>query len=195
MPYEADRFAPLPVLEPKSVVRGQLISETPAAFMSRYPRAFASITITISGTTANGDQLKVDINLPALPGGKISKTISLVGGDTVSSAAQKLAKAICDDATLQGYGVYANSLLGVVTLNWPGPLGNNVTITQSVVSGAETIALSNSGAMSGGSGPIIPTDTFNFAYKRYFHSFQAHKPENVSDAIVKALATAGKPIR
>lgn len=195
MPYESDRLPPLPILQPKSLVNGMLISEPDSKFLTRNPRAFASATITVAGSISNSDQLKVDVNLPALSGGKISKTITLTGSDTVSSAAQKLAKALNDDTVLQSYGAYANSLLGVVTFFWPGQLGNNVTLTQSVPVGAETITLGNAGVLAGGTGPIIPFNTFNFEKAGHFTSYQAGKPKIVGANVVKSLAAAGKPIQ
>ena len=129
---------------PRSLVGGQVLAETPKDFNARYPRALASITMTVAGTLAQDDQLKVEIKLPALSGGGIAKTIVLASGETATSVAQKIAKALNDDAILRSYGCYANSALGVVTFYWPGLLGNNVTVVRTILVGVGTITLGNS---------------------------------------------------
>ena len=197
MPNQTDTFVSRPVHQPMSIVRGQIISESPSAFLTRNARAFASCTATIAGSIANLDQIRLNLNLAALSGGKITKTITLTGTDTVSSAAQKMAKAINDDTVLQGYGCYANSLLGVVTVYWPGLLGNHVTLTQSVPVGSETITLGASGVFSGGTGPIIPFNSFRFEMPKtgQFFTFEAGVPQIVGANVVRALALAGKAFK
>lgn len=192
MVLENDRFPPLPQRQPQSIVRGQLISEPPSQFISRFVRAFASITITITGSISNNDQLQVNVTLPAI--GTISKTITATGSDTTTTLAQKIAKALSDDSTLRAYRTYANSLANVVTFNWPGPLGNFVTLTQSVPVGSESIALGNSGAMAGGAGPILPYNTFEFNIKGQVIDCRANTPMNVGTNVVAAMAAASAAI-
>lgn len=192
--FSGKRQPYLPAYNPESLVSGQVLVETPSDFLTRYARALASITITISGTLATNDQLRVSVNLPALPGGSLVKTVVLASGDTATAAAQKIAKALNDDALLRAYGCYANSLAGVVTFYWPGPLGNNVSLTQSVPVGVGVISLGNSGKMAGGSGPVIPVQMFNFGVEGQSLHFQAGIPKLVGDNVVAAMAKASSPI-
>lgn len=195
MPLQRDRVLPLPALRAKSIVRGQLLQESPDAFLARFARAFASCTITVTGTLANNDQLRVNVNLPILSGGQISKTVVLTGADTTTTAAQKIAKALCDDPVLQSYGAYATALSNVVSFYWPGLLGNVVTLSSSVPVGSGVITLGASGVMSGGSGPIIPYGDFNFMWNGNLFSFRAGEPEIVPQGAVQAMAAAKAQIQ
>lgn len=190
---QTDRKANVPILQPRSLVRGMLISESASAYVSRLGRAFASATITVGGTLANLDQLRVVVNLPALPGGKVTLTVVLTGADTTTTAAQKIAKAINDSVDLRQYNCYANSAGAVVTFLWEGLLGNEVVLTQSVPVGSGTLTLGNSGLLAGGSGPIIPANNFNFVIRGLLVNFQAGKPVTVGSNVVKAMAAAGCP--
>lgn len=193
MPYENDRFPPLPQRWPASVVGRQVIEEPIASFMTRYPRTFASATATVANSVATNDELYLTLSLPALPSGAVTVSAVAGGSDTDTTLAQKLAAAICNNSILHSYGVYATSLNGVVTINWPGLLGNSVKLSQHVSPGAETITLSAS-QLSGGSGPIIPFDTFRFSYNKQMFEFQANRPMNLPGNVVAALAAAGAAI-
>lgn len=174
---------------------GILVSVSASDFLAKFPRVFASITLTIAGSITNADTITVNLNLGLIPGGKITQTITVTGSDTVSSIAQKIAKAFTDDATFQAYGGTASSLLGVVTFKMPGLLGNECTLTRTLSGGATlTGTISNSGAFSGGSGPVIPFKTFNLSAFGQTILFEAGKPANVNAGIVKALVAAKSPV-
>lgn len=192
MPYENDRLPPLPQRWPGSVVGNQVIEEPIANFLTRYPRTFASATVTITGSVATSDVLHLTFTLPALPGGAVVVIATAGAGDTVITLAQRLAAAICNNPALQSYGAYATSLGGVVTIRWPGPLGNNVVLSQSVTPGSEVETIS--GQLTGGSGPVIPFNTFRFQYHKHLFEFQANRPVSLPGSVVAALAHSGSPI-
>lgn len=175
-------------------LNGRVITKSPWKFLADNPRSYASCTATIAGTIANNDNLRITIVLPALSGGKTVFNVLATGSDTTSSLAQKIAKAISDDPTMQDFGIYATSALNVVTIKGPGLVGNNLVVQQAVTVGAETISLSNSGVPSGGSGPIIPCSSFNYQYNGILYSFQAGIPVNVPAGLVAKLVADAKPI-
>ncbi len=192
MPYETDTVPPLPQRLPGSVVGKQVVEESVAKFLARYPRTAASATVTITGTVATSDRLNLTFTLPVLPNGAVTVSATAGSGDSTTTLAQRMAAAISNNAVLQSFGVYATSLNNVVSIYWPGPLGNNVTLSQSVSPGSEVETLS--GQLSGGAGPIIPFNTFRFQYHKHLLEFQANRPVNLAGNVVAALALAGSPI-
>lgn len=141
MPAEFDRYPPLPQRWPVSVAGGQNIEEPISDFLARNPRTFASITATITGSISASDALAVTIKLAALPSGSIAFNVVAAGGDTTTTLAQKFAKAVSDNAYMQAFGCYATSTANVVTINWPGPLGNQIGVSAAVSIGSEVISL------------------------------------------------------
>lgn len=177
------------------LVNGMLQNLNPADFLSLFARVAASLTITVTGTITDADEVTVDINLGLLPGGKVSKTIVVAAADTTTTLAQKIAKELADDATLRSYGAYAYALSNVVTVKWPGALGNQVSCSVGLSVGAtEVLTLSNSGDFSGGSGPIVPFKTFNIRHSMQTLQFEAGKPVNVGDDLLALLVQSGSPI-
>jgi hypothetical protein len=180
---------------------GLLQNLSPADFLAANPRTPGTLTITVGGTITNGDTANLTVTAPFLPGGSVTASASIVTIDTVDSIAQKLAKAINDNAILRRYGVYADSALAVVTVNWPGPLGAFATLTGSVAGGAtETLSFTNSGVPTGGSGPIIPAQSFPFSFPgsnpgtSQLVSFYVGQPVLLSQSQVAAMAAAGSPV-
>lgn len=174
---------------------GGLITANQADILIKFPRVMASLTLTIGGTITNLDTITVNVNLGVLPGGKIAKTISVTGSDTVTTMAQKVVQAFADDATFQAYGGVIYAAGAVVTVKMPGLLGNEATLTRTLSGGATlTGTISNSGAFSGGSGPVIPHKTFSFSYAGNTLLFEAGKPAIVNAGIVKELAANKQPV-
>lgn len=175
--------------------KGQLFELSQAQFATKYPRVMATITLTVAGSITDGDIITVNLNLATLTGGKIAKAIAIVGADTVSTVAAKIAKAFNQDADFQQAGGNAYTALGVVTFQWPGMVGNVVTLTRTLsVSATVTGTISNSGAFSGGSGPIYPLEDFSVTYQNTFQQFRAGCPKNVTAGMVAAIIAAGKAI-
>ncbi|GEM_PF-4908911 len=195
MVLQTKRPSQLARFMPKSLLNGQIISEPVSSFLTRNPIGLASCTCTVSGTLSNNDQLRLNVILPGLPGGMITKTVTLVTDDTVSNGAQRLVKALNDDATLRAYGCYATAILGVITFYWPGLLGNSVSLTQSVPVGSGVLTLGNGGLLAGGSGPVVPSEDFDFNLKGQHIRCRAGEPITLGANVVVAMAAAGSPIQ
>ncbi len=175
--------------------RGILVNATASEFLTKYPRTFASITLTVGGSVTDGDTMTVNLNLAPLSGGKIAKTIAIVSGDTTTTVAQKIVKAFADDATFQAYGGVIHATAAVVTVKWPSLIGNEATLTRTLSGGATiTGTIANSGVFASGAGPVIPFKSFTFAHQGTTYSLEAGKPANLPAVVVKAMVAAKQPI-
>jgi hypothetical protein len=179
---------------------------SPAHYLSYFPRALSSVTLTVSGTITNNDTLSVTLTngilLTPSPVGTRTVTVTAVTGDTITTVATKIAKALNDDVTLQPYGVFADTgpggaggLSNVVTLNWPGPLGNFTTVTtsKSPTGATETLTLSAS-ALSGGSGPVIPFQNFWFSQGGQTSDFWIGQPVQLDYYTLSLFVAQGMPV-
>lgn len=115
-------------------------------------------TATIAGTLTVGDGLQLIATSSALTGSPITVTYTTIPGDTPTTMAAALAALINANAVMFAAGIYAVSLLGVVTIYWPATLGPPPVWTKNVTGTAtDTITI---GAGSPGSGSITITSRF-----------------------------------
>ena len=170
---------------------GQNALASQAGFLKAYPRVSATATATISGSVANNDVLNLVITSPLFATQTVS--ITAATGDTVSNLAEKFVKAIESNAVLSAFGIFGTSVLGVVTLNHPGPVGNFTGSTESVSPGSETITLS-AATLSGGTGAIIPYQGFTVSHRGLNVHFNTGEPRQVDILFLKDLVNSGSPI-
>jgi hypothetical protein len=174
---------------------GTLDLNSPAAFDAANPRVAATATATIAGTVALNDSLTLTITHGSFTGGSLSKTILAATGDTVSNLAEKFCNAFNQDAQCEAFGITLTALLGVITVNWPGPLGNVAVLSRVIGVGAETITFAPvGGAMSGGSGPIYPYDNFQEYYNGSVINFRAGQPYFADFPLLQQLISEQQPI-
>lgn len=150
----------------KSVsISGSVGHQNPATFLANNPRVNATEVVTLGGTTTTGDTVALTFTNAILPNGPETVTYTVIAGDTViADVAAGLASLINADANLQAFGVYATTVDAVMTINWPGPVGNFCALTSAVTGAAtETVTKGNAGVFASGTGPIIATDNFEFA--------------------------------
>jgi phage tail sheath gpL-like len=117
-------------------------------------------SVKVSGTEATGDTVSITFS-GKLFASSVVVSVTSVSGDSDQTIAEKLGAAINANSTLEGFGVEASTdsgTAGQVDVVWPGPLGSFVTMTPHTT-GAETFTTTQ---ISGGSGPIIPSDNFQF---------------------------------
>lgn len=142
-----------------------MVKLSPAQFLAANPRVNASATVTVGGTAASGDVATVTLTNPVwknanlgISNGSIAVSYTLGASDTLDSVAEGLASAINQSSAAPF--VVATAELGVLTISWPGPVGNFTTLAQSAT-GALTLTLS-AGTLSGGSGPTYVWDNFSW---------------------------------
>lgn len=181
---------------PVSSGAGTVDLQSPAAFDQANPRVAATITATIAGTVANGDSQTISIASNLFVGGSLSKTVTAVTSDTVSNVAEKFCNAFNTDAQAQQQGLVATAVLGVITFNWPGPIGNTPVFSRTINSGAETItfAPSSPATPTGGSGPIYAWDNFQYSFGGVIMNFRAGQPAFADPNLVAALVADGMPV-
>ncbi len=75
--------------------------------------------ITVAGSIQATDTCAVTINSPGLPGGAVTKSHAVVGGDSVTTIAAALVASINSDVNLAGLGINASNVAGVITITWP----------------------------------------------------------------------------
>lgn len=188
----------LPNFDPTAMsLRGTLDHVAPADFITEFPRVSASATATIGGTVTAGNTITLTVTSGVISGGSTSVTYTVVSGDTTESIAAELASLLNTNAALVAAGAVATvSSSEVITLSWPGPVGNSAVLSYTLSGGAtETVTLSPAnGKLTGGSGPIIPLANFTFTYNAATMSFFYGIPRNVGDDLVSVMVTQGMPI-
>jgi hypothetical protein len=169
----------------------------PATFLTTYPRADASVTLTVTGTITNGNTPNITLTNATFPGGVISFTYTVVTADTTTTVAEGIAKLINDSGIGDQYGLRADlsgtSNPNVVQIYHNGPVGNS-TVATTATPGTLTLTLSNSGVMSGGSGPVIPYQNFPFTWSGSTLNLWYGNPVNLGADLVSAMVTQGMPI-
>lgn len=180
----------VPNFDPALVSGSDLSNVSPYDFLASNPRAVSAGTITVGGTVTSGNTLTVEVSNGVF--GSTSVEVTAGASDTVDTLAEKIAQALNDNATLQGVGAYADAAGAVVTLSWPGPVGNLSTIAGTVSSGGtETLAVVQ---MSGGSGPIIPRANFSFSLNYDVTDYMAGIPVSLDNWTLSQMVTQGMPI-
>lgn len=182
----------LPDLKEGVIVGGSETLQDKAGFLALYPRSIGSGTITVTGTITNLDTYTITFTSGLFAGGSLSITAAVVTADTLTTLAAKVVNAINGNATLQGLGVYATSSGAVVTINWPGPIGNQIIISVgSAPGGTETATIVQ---ITGGAGPVIPQKDFNYVYAGGLQKFRFDHPKNVALDFLKVLLRDGVAI-
>lgn len=145
---------------------GSCSAVSPAQQIINNPRLAGTNAITVGGTAHAGDLLAVTVSNKVLPGGAVTFTHAVAAGpESLAEAAEALAASCNNNSTLQQHDLYATSYNGVVTLHQLGPLAAFSTVTTAVSGGSHTTTLSsaNSGAFTGGSGPVVPLNNAQLA--------------------------------
>lgn len=101
---------------------------SPATYLVNRPRANASATATIGGSVTTGDEVTIEMLNAVFPGGLISHTYTTVGGDTVTTIAEALAKLFDNDPVAAGFDITATAVGAVITFAQSGPVGNFSTL-------------------------------------------------------------------
>lgn len=142
-----------------------MVKMSPGQYAAANPRVNASATVTVGGTAASGDTATVTMTHPVwknanlgIANGSIAVTYTLTASDTIETVAEALASAINTSAAAPF--VVATAEGAVLTLSWPGPVGNYLTVA-TTPSGALTLTTS-AGTLSGGSGPVYVWDNFDW---------------------------------
>lgn len=175
-----------------------------------WPWAAVMQTATIAGTITTSEVVSVTITGAGISGGAATASYTIQGGDTTAThVATGLAAAINAKSEFVAAGITATPAAAVVSIAVPaavGPVtftrgqGANTTNTlgggptSTTTKGAEPTETAVETAMSGGSGPVIPTRAFKFMYGSSLLSFQKGEPRIVTTDLLKALLSASSPI-
>lgn len=170
-------------------------------------------TDTIGGTPDPADVLTLTFTNTGLPGGsRVVSYTTLLTDTTTALAAAGLNAAINADPVLGSAGITSTLLGSIITIAYPQAIGQlrfsqtaSGTLTQTLTAAptttavasttdSETITFSNSGKLSGGSGPIICSGNFDFANAGQAQSFFYGQPYVVDYTYLNALLNAGVTI-
>lgn len=169
---------------------------SPSQLVASNPRVAATESFVVGGTIATGDTISLEIANGVLPNGSVTVSYTTVAGDTLTSIAAELVNAVNTNATLQAYGIIAENggeaAPDEVILAHPGTVGNFTTFTASST-GSETFTPAT-GALTGGSGPIIAVNNFNFSYNGSTMSFFYGHVYNLAYSLIQLMVEQGMPI-
>ena len=184
--------------QPEAIGGGQIALHSDSTLLSEHSRGAASVAAALGGTPTTGDVLSIVLKNAAFPSpGAITVTYTVVAGDTtLEILADHLVAAINASPYCQAYGISAaTNGAGALTFYQMGPVGN-FTVVSFARSGTgdETMTFAAGGAMSGGSGPIIPRRNFAVAYKGQTLTFRTQNPQIVDGALLSVLVNGGAPV-
>ncbi len=169
---------------------------SPEQYAQKYPRSNATATITVGGTITAGNTLTVGLANPVLVYGAASVAYTVQSADTVETIASALAGLLNAVAHLDAYDVRASAAGAVITVSWPGPVGNFATLSVSTSSGAtETLTMSPSGGdLTGGDGYVVPRANFTYALDENTRSYMAGMPYDLPYTVLSAMVQDGMPV-
>lgn len=179
---------------------GTFDQQSPAAFLLANPRVDALGTITAGGSITNGDTVTLTVTLATLPGGSAAVTYPVVTSDTTTTVAEGIANAINNSSALDVVGIFAEmsgtGAPSAVVVHGSGPIGNMVTLSASVSGGnTETLTFSNGGTLTGGSGPIVASENFNWNFSGGgVQSFLYGQPYLLGYDVLTQMVNQGMPI-
>jgi len=178
----------LPQFDIPTLLNGTVTLTPPAELVVLEPRDNATATATIGGTVTAGTTVSLVLTQNQLPNGAVTYTYDVLSEDTLASIAEGLASLVAADPVAQSFGIYATTDEAVLTVNWPGPAGNFAVLTGSA-SADETVT--TSGALLGGTGPIIPTQNFEIQWAGSTLVFWQGMPQRVSHQILSTMIAQG----
>lgn len=170
-------------------------------------------TATVGGTPGLGDTINLTFTNASLPGGAriVSYTATLLD-TTTDLVGQHLAAAINADPVLATAGITAADATSVVTISYPGSIGQ-LRFSRSVTGGttltllaaptttavtssgaSETITFSNSGKLANGDGPVIATNNFTWGQGGQTQAFFYGKPYSLGFDMITTMVAQGMPI-
>lgn len=175
----------------------------------------AAPTWTAAGTIAAGNTVTATVTNALLPGGSHAVVYTALLGDDATAIATGVKNLINADPVFIAANMTATSASAVVTLHYPSA-GGQVRISSSATGGGatltslaaptatavvgttatETITFSNSGALSGGDGPIIATNNFEFSAPAtsQVQAFFYGTPYLLGYDLVSAMVSQGMPV-
>jgi hypothetical protein len=176
-----------------------LMQQGPAEYLAANPRANASATVTVGGTVTAGDTVTITLtngvfsnSQIAQPNSAVSVTYTVLSTDTLDTIAEALAELLNENALLRYY-VRADAAGAVVTINWPGPVGNLTALAVSTSSGSTVTLTESAASLSGGSGPVYVWENFNWSQGGGVKSFFIGNFYDVS-SMLSRLVQFGMPI-
>jgi hypothetical protein len=181
----------LPQFDIPTLLNGTTTLTTPANVVTLEPRANATATATIGGTVTTGSTVSLVVTQGQLPGGAVTYAYHVVSGDTLATIAEGLASLIAADPIAQAFGIYATTNEAVLTVNWPGPAGNFAVLTGSASAGETVTTSPANGVMSGGTGPIIPTQNFEVQWTGSTLVFWQGMPRQVDYQLLSTMIAQG----
>lgn len=199
-PGQFDQLSPtlIPNFD-RSVVNsdGGVDHQNPALYLQNNPRVDATGLVTIGGTVTTGDTVSLTITSGILPGGFATVTYTTVAGDTTTTIAEGLADLVNDSATLEDAGIRAD-LKGSGTPNafiihQSGPIGNATTMTGAVSSGG-TETITPVSPLTGGSGPVMCVNNFEWHSDGDTMYFLYGQPYVLDNILLTKMVTQGMPI-
>jgi hypothetical protein len=167
---------------------------SPADRVSFVGRVAGTLTLTVTGSVANGDIIDVTVTNATLPNGAVTVTANALTSDTTTDVAQEIASAINNNSVLQQFDIYANSYKNVVHYNQLGPVSALSVVTAVVATGSETVVVSNDGVPQNGAGLAVPLNNFDVMINGACLRMRYFIPVQLSYSQLAAAAAAG-PIK
>lgn len=182
-------------------------TETVVLGQGSTPITNASNDITLGGTETDGDIVSLTFTNAGVAGFPVTVTHTAAASESINSIATAMRAAVNANTTLIAAGLVATGGTNHVTIGQPGTIANSTVITGSVSGAAtETITFNPllgamtggagvvGGALTGGSGPIIPLNNFNWSAGGSTMSFFYGSPRNVGYDQITAMVAQGMPI-
>jgi hypothetical protein len=182
----------IPNLDRPVIINGVLSHIDPADLAATSSRVNATATATIGGTVTVGNVVTLTVTIGS---NVYSFPYTVVTGDTVDSIANQLANLInnADDAGISA-SAGGEAGLATVTVQVEGPIGNHAVLS-ATSPGTETVTLNPSnGALSGGGGPVIAYENFNYVFNGQSMSFFAGQVYQLGDPMLSKMVAQGMPI-
>jgi hypothetical protein len=163
---------------------------------SGYVRTAASVTATVTDSTADTDSVTVTFTNGVLSNSGGPRTVTATNPSTTNSTmAEAIANAINSDPVLQAFQISATVAAAVVTINQLGPVGNYTTVSYADVSGSVVLTFSpSSGTLAGGAGSVWPFNSFRYTFNGQTFEVRSRQPIIISPPILAAMVRDAMPI-
>jgi hypothetical protein len=154
----------------------------------------ANDLVTVGGSVTADDVLTLRFTNSSFSGGHEDVAYTVLMADTTTTIATALAAGINADSVLEAAGISATSAAAVINVVQSGP---EYAALSNVSAGepSETLTISDvTGALGGGSGPVIPFLNFDSTQNQMQLRFRQGQPVILSLEKVALLCQTGSPL-
>ena len=161
-----------------------------------YVRTTASVTATVTDSTADTDSVTVTFTNGAFNASGGPRTVTATNPSTTNSTmAAAIVAAINADPVLQAFGISASTVAGVITISQNGPVGNYTTVSYADVSGGVVLTFNPTiGTLAGGGGATWPFNSFRYQFAGQTFEIRSRQPTIIPPNVLAAMVRDGMPV-